>query len=166
MPFGKWGLLIFIYPIFCHYYCSRKRINIPRLKTIMKEKSFLEKNVRMDAQVAMNINGDINIYPAPWEEDQTPIMSERRVSYRGRITMMDSGQTEVKRYNIGSQMPLYDKLFCTEHCDVLRSQGGQLIEKWKFNNKLSIHQIWEIRKREKPLVDAYFLTIKEDLTWK
>ena len=76
---------------------------------------------------------------------------------------MDDGQTEVKRYNLGSQMPLYTKLFCTEHCEVMRSQGGKLIEKWKFDKKLNIHQIWDIRRREQPAVEAFFLAMKEDL---
>lgn len=123
----------------------------------------LYENVQMDAQVAMKVNGDINIYPQPWEKDWKPIMKPLKKSYRGRITMMDDGQTEVKRYNIGSQMPLYTKLFRTEHCEVMRSQKGQLIEKWKFDKKLSIHQIWEIRRREQPAVEAFFLAMKEDL---
>lgn len=126
--------------------------------------NILFENVQIDAQVAMKVNGDINIYPEPWEKDWGPIMSPLKKSYRGRITMMDDGQTEVKRYNIGSQMPLYTKLFCTEHCEVMRSQGGKLIEKWKFDKKLNIHQIWEIRRREQPAVEAFFVAMKEDLT--
>lgn len=86
----------------------------------------------MDAQVTMNVNGDINIWPEAWEAEKAPIMPERRVSYRGRITLMEDGQTEVKRYHIGSQLPLYRKLFSTEHCDIIRTQGGQLIERWRF----------------------------------
>jgi len=117
----------------------------------------------MDAQVAINLDGDINIYPCAWEAEQAPIMRPERVSYRGRITMMDDGQTEVKRYNIGSQMPLYRKLFSTEHCDVMMSQGGMLVERWKFDKKFNFHQVWDIRRREQPTVEAFFLTMKEGL---
>lgn len=117
----------------------------------------------MDAQVAINMNGDIHVYPEPWEVEQAPIMQPARKSYRGRITMMDDGQTEVKRYNIGLQMPIYSKLFSTEHCDVMRTVGGKLIERWKFDKKLTIHQIWDIRRREQPAVEAFFLAMKEDL---
>ena len=79
---------------------------------------------------------------------------------------MDDGNTQVKAYNIGSQGPRYKELFATEHCSVQLSQGGDIREVWKFDKKIPIFKVWEIRKREKPLVDAYFLTIKEDLTWK
>ena len=127
------------------------------------KKEILNKNVRMDAQVAINLNGDIHIYPEAYEAEQAPIMSPEKVSYRGRITMTDDGQAEVKRYNIGSQLPLYRKLFSTEHCDVLQSQGGMLVEKWKFHQKLNIHQVWEIRRREQPAVEAFFLAMKEDM---
>lgn len=120
-------------------------------------------NVQMDAQVEMNVNGDINIYPEAWEQEKAPIMSERKVSYRGRITMMEDGQAEVKRYHIGSQLPLYHRLFSTEHCDIIRTQGGQLIERWRFKKNLSIHQIWDIRRREQPAIEAFFLTMKEGL---
>ena len=126
-------------------------------------KEILNKNVRMDAQVAMNVNGDINIYPEPWEMEQAPIMQQAKTSFRGRITMMDDGQTKVKRYHIGSQMPIYNKLFATEHCDILCSVGGKLIERWKFDKKLNIHQIYDIRRREQPAVEAFFLAMKEDL---
>ena len=54
--------------------------------------------------------------------------------------------------------------FSTEHCDVLRSQGGVLLERWRFDKKLTIHQVWDIRRREQPAVDAFFLTLKEDNT--
>ena len=129
---------------------------------IMK-KNILFGNVRMDAQVGMNVNGNINIWPEPWEMENAPVMPERKVSYRGRITLMDDGQAEVKRYNIGSQLPLYHRLFSTEHCDIIRTQGGQLIERWKFKKTLNIHQIWDIRRREQPAVEAFLLAMKEDI---
>ena len=120
-------------------------------------------NVQMDAQVTMNVNGDINIWPEAWEAEKAPIMPERRVAYRGRITLMEDGQTEVKRYHIGSQLPLYRKLFSTEHCDIIRTQGGQLIERWRFKKNLSIHQVCDIRRREQPAVEAFFVTLKEGM---
>lgn len=123
-------------------------------------KNILLNDVRMDTQTAYFSNGDIHIYPCAYEADKAPILSEQKVSYRGRITMMESGETEVKRYNLGSQLPLYRKLYSTEHCEVIMSQAGNIYERWRFGKKLPIHQIWEIRKREMVQVDAFFKTLK------
>jgi hypothetical protein len=129
-------------------------------------KNILLNDVQMDTQTAFFMNGDINVFPMPYEAEKTPITTERKLSYKGRITVMDDGNTQVKAYNIGSQGPRYKELFATEHCSVQLSQGGDIREVWKFDKKIPIFKVWEIRRREKPLVDAYFLTIKEDLTWK
>ena len=117
-------------------------------------------DVRMDTQTAFFMNGDIHIYPCSYEQDKAPLTSENKVSYRGRITVMESGRREVKRYNLGTQLPLYQKLYSTEHCDVVMSQAGNIYERWRFGKKVPIHQIWEIHKREQPQVDAFFLTLK------
>lgn len=126
-------------------------------------KNILLDNVQMDTQTAFFVNGDIKVYPCSYEQDKAPITSDPKVSYKGRITVMEDGNTNVMAYNIGSQGPRYKELFATEHCSVLITHGGSLIERWKFKKKLSIHRIWEIRRREQPAVEAFFLTLKEDM---
>ena len=123
-------------------------------------KNILLNDVRMDTQTAFFMNGDIHVYPCDYEEYKAPIMSEKKASFRGRITLMENGEAEVKRYHIGSQPPMYRKLYSTEHCDVVMSQAGNVYERWRFDKKLPIYKIWEIRKREMPQVDAFFLTLK------
>lgn len=122
----------------------------------------LLKDVSIDSTTTFFSNGDMKVFPCPWSQDAGPVTSGKKVSYRGRITVMEDGQTEVKRYNMGSNPPLYRKLFCTEHCDVLQSAGGTITERWKFDRKLPIHLVWDIRRREQPAVDSFFLTLKED----
>lgn len=122
-------------------------------------------NVCMDTQTAFMMNGDINVYPMPYEADWAPITREKKVSYKGRITVMEDGNTTVKAYRIGSLGARYREVFSTEHCSVLLTHGGTLIERWRFDRKVKIHQVWEIRQREQPLVNAFFLTAKEDLAW-
>lgn len=126
-------------------------------------KSILLDNVQMDTQTAFFVNGDIKVYPCSYEQDKTPITSDTKVSYKGRITVMEDGNTNVMAYNIGSQGPRYKELFATEHCSVLMTHGGSLIERWKFKKKTPIHQIWEIRKRERTAVEAFFMTLMEDM---
>lgn len=122
--------------------------------------NLLLNDVRMDTQTAFFANGDIKIYPCSYEHEKTPILPTERISYRGRITMMEDGNAEVKRYNLGSQPSLYKEIYATEHCTVTMSRGGQICECWKFKKNLSIHDIWAIRKREQQKVNAFFQTLK------
>ena len=134
-------------------------------KVTIMNRNMLLKDVSIDSTTTFFANGDVRVYPCPWNEDVAPLTEGKRKSYRGRITVMEDGNTEVKRYHLGMNAPLYQKLFSTEHCDVLRSQGGTIMERWRFDKKLNIHQVWEIRRREQPSVNAFFLTLKEDNSW-
>ena len=128
----------------------------------MNNNNQILKDVSIDSTTTFFANGDVKIFPCPWNEDASPLNGQKKVSYRGRITVMEDGNTEVKRYKLGTNAPLYSKIFSTEHCDVLRSQGGVLLERWRFDKKLTIHQVWDIRQREQSAVNAFFLTLKED----
>ena len=77
-------------------------------------KNILLDNVQMDTQTAFFVNGDIKVYPCSYEQDKAPITSDPKVSYKGRITVMEDGNTNVMAYNIGSQGPRYKELFATE----------------------------------------------------
>ena len=73
-----------------------------------------------------------------------------------------NGDITVKAYRVGSHGPRYRKCFSTEHCEVLQADNGQLLERWKFAPHLSVHEVWKIRRREQPAVNAYYLTLKEN----
>lgn len=126
----------------------------------METKKLIDEELLLDAQVKIEENGNFCVAPLPWECTKALIMSENKVVIRGSITMMDDGTIEFHRYNIGSQLPLYNTLFKTEHCEVLLSRGGQLVERWKFDHKLSFHQVCAARKRERKEVDAFYRTVK------
>ena len=121
----------------------------------------LLKDVSIDSTTSFFANGDIKVYPCPWNENEEPVTAEKKVSYRGRITVMEDGKTDVKRYKLGTNPPLYTRLYSTEHCDVLRSQGGLLMERWKFDRRLTIHQVWDIRRREQAAIETYYQTLQD-----
>lgn len=123
-------------------------------------KLLYEENVQLDAQVKIEANGNFCVAPLPWECVKAPIMPDTKVVSRGSITMTDDGTIEFHRYNIGSQLPLYRTVFKTEHCDVLLSRGGMLVERWKFDRNLTFHQVCAARKRERRDVDAFFRAVK------
>ena len=119
----------------------------------MNKNIFIE-DVRMDTQTAFLANGNINIYPCSWEVEKTPITPDGRASYKGRITVEEDGRTRVSPYNIGSQGPRYIELFATEHCRVMMTQRGQIIEKWSFRPSLTSDDIRALRAESTPTMPA------------
>lgn len=128
----------------------------------MKKNNYLKQDVRMDTETLYQVNGDINVFACPWNPCTEPLTEGAKRSYPARITVMENGDVTIKAYRIGSQGPRYRKRFATEHCEVLQADSGQLIERWKFPPQLSIHDVWNIRRREQPAVNAYYLTLKEN----
>jgi hypothetical protein len=114
------------------------------------------KDVRMDTQTAFMANGNINIFPCSWEHEQSPITvgGEKR-SFRGRITVDEDGETHVVPYN-ESGNPRYEELFSTEHCRLLMTLGGSILEKWNFGGRMSMEEISEARRREMKFINAWF----------
>ena len=70
----------------------------------MKQNGFkqeiLLQAVKMDGSINFQTNGDINVYPCPWEEGKE-VTDGNRVRYRGGIEVDADGRTRVKRYNDG-----------------------------------------------------------------
>lgn len=131
----------------------------------MTQKTYLTEEVRMDTQATFLVNGDINIYPCVWESYKAPIMPEKQVTYKGRITVQDDGSTHVKAYRTGVQGPRYEELFATEHCRVMRTPGGKIIEKWSFRHSLTADEIRALRNLEGRRIDAYYISRKLETKW-
>lgn len=127
-----------------------------------KIKPLLLNNVQLDTETTYQVNGDIDVYACSWNQHVEPVTRETKCSYPARVTVMENGDVTVRAYRIGSNGPRYRKRFATEHCEVLQADGGQLVERWKFPPQLSIHDVWDIRRREQPAVNAYYLTLKEN----
>ena len=129
----------------------------------MKKEYFLQ-DVRMDTQTAFLANGNINIYPCAWEAEKAPITPDGRASYKGRITVEEDGCTRVSPYNMGTG-PRYIDLFATEHCRVMMTQRGQIIEKWSFRPSLTSDDIRALRDVEGRRIDAYYASRKLETRW-
>ena len=129
----------------------------------MKEMNLLQNNVQLHTETSYMVNGDIRVYVCPWNQSEEPMTEGAQRSYPARITVMETGEISVKAYRIGSQGPRYRKVFRTEHCEILKAEGGQLIERWKFAPHLSVHDIWQARQRETPAINAYYLTLQNNM---
>ena len=120
------------------------------------------KEVRMDTQTAFMTNGSIHIFPCAWEIEQAPITYGGRRAFRGRITVEEDGETRVVPYNSDGN-PRYEELYSTEHCRLLMTQGGSIIEKWHFGSRMSIGEIAESRRREMRYINAWFRSRKREV---
>ena len=123
------------------------------------------KDVRMDTQTAFLANGNINIWPCAWETDKVPFTEGKRASFRGRIQVEEDGRTRVTRYNTGSQGPLYTLLYETEHCQVMRTPRGKIIERWSFPPEFTADDIRVLRNLESPRIDAYYVSRRLQTKW-
>ena len=65
------------------------------MKKLNIKKQLLIQNVQMDGSVNFQTNGDINVFPCPWESDKV-VTNGNRVRYEGGIEVDADGRTRVK----------------------------------------------------------------------
>ena len=138
----------------------------------------LQQNVQMDGSINFQTNGDINVYPCPWE-DEKQVTGGERVRYRAGIEVDADGRTRVKRYNDGLQGPKHDVLYETPHGAVkitrplYRSDNGRRRLKdeyvyvtFKFPKKYGLALTKALYQEEADQILSYLKTRKEETIWK
>ena len=147
----------------------------------MKSTSFrpliLQQNVQMDGSINFQANGDINVYPCPWEDDKQ-VTNGERVYYRAGVEVDANGRTRVKRYNEGLQGPKHDVLFKTPHGAVkitrpqIRPYDGRrrmdeefVYVTFKFPKKYGVALMRSLYREEADEIMSYFKTRKEETIW-
>jgi len=142
------------------------------------KKQLLLQNVQMDGSINFQTNGDINIYPCPWESDKQ-VTGGERVSYRAGIEVDQDGRTRVKRYNVGKNGPMHDVLYETAHGAVkmtrpqIRPSDGRrrmneefVYVTFKFPKKYGLALTKTLYAEESDEIMSYFKTRKEETVWK
>ena len=137
----------------------------------------LQQNVQMDGSINFMTNGDINVYPCPWE-DEKQVTGGERVRYRAGIEVDVDGRTRVKRYNDGLQGPKHDVLYETPHGAVkitrplYRSDNGRRRLKdeyvyvtFKFPKKYGLALTKALYEEEADQILSYLKTRKEETLW-
>ena len=146
-------------------------------QTIFKE-LLLQQSVQMDGSINFQTNGNINIYPCPWEDDKE-VTNGERVRYRGGIEVDADGRTRVKRYKDGSKGPLHETLYETAHGAVKMTRpqirpynGRRRIDEeyvyvtFKFPKKYGLALTKALYQEEADEIMSYFKTRKEETIWK
>ena len=148
------------------------------MKQTSFKKQILQQNVQMDGSINFMTNGDINVYPCPWE-DEKQVTGGERVHYRAGIEVDADGRTRVKRYNDGLRGPKHDVLYETPHGAVkitrplYRSDNGRRRLKdeyvyvtFKFPKKYGLALTKALYEEEADQILSYLKTRKEETIWK
>ena len=142
------------------------------------KKQLLLQNVKMDGSVNFHANGDINIYPCPWENDKQ-VTNGGRVETRGRMAIEEDGTSSFKAYrsNTGPRRQL---LYSTRHAVVeanrpiyrndrkmptRRLDMEHIYVTFKFPKNLGLSLTKVLFEEEADEVMAYFKTRKEETVW-
>jgi len=141
------------------------------------KKQLLLQNVKMETQTMFHANGDINIYPCGWENQQVTSGGKREP--RGRMTIEEDGTSHFKAYRSGTG-PKRVHLFSTRHATVEMTRplyrtdrpGRQrrldmehVYVTFKFPKNLGLALTKAIYQEEADEVMAYFKTRKEETVW-
>ena len=143
------------------------------------KKQLLVQNVQMDGSINFMTNGDINVYPCPWE-DEKQVTNGERVRYEGGIEVDADGRTRIKRWNRGSRGPLHETLFETAHGAVkmtrpyfeASSRGSRrrldreyIYVTFKFPKKYGLALTKALYEDESDEILSYLKTRKEETIW-
>ena len=133
----------------------------------MKEQKRIVINgdVKMDTVTVYSEN-QIKVDACPWmREKADEVAPDGRLRLKGCTTIEPGAQLVFRPYRIGSQGSRYQILFKTEHCDVLQTQKGIVIEKWRFKPTMNATDIRKARQAEGKKIDAYYQSRKEETVW-
>lgn len=142
------------------------------MKPTIFRKHILQQNVQMDGSINFQTNGDINVYPCPWESDKE-VTNGSRVRYEGGIEVDADGRTRVKRWNRGSRGPMYETIFQTAHADVKITREnskhnpnrGRVKIDFSFPKKYPLELMKQLFRDETIEVAAYLATRKTNTLW-
>ena len=136
------------------------------------KKQILIQDVQLDASVNFQTNGDINVYPCPWESDKV-VTNGNRVKYKGGIEVDADGRTRVKRYNVGKNGPLYEVIFETAHAAVKLTREnskhnpnrGRVKIDFSFPKKYPLELMKQLFREEALEIAAWLMTRKTNTLW-
>ena len=121
------------------------------MKKFNFKKQILIQDVQLDASVNFQTNGDINVYPCPWESDKV-VTNGNRVKYKGGIEVDADGRTRVKRYNVGKNGPGKDN-------------RGRVKIDFSFPKKYPLELMKQLFHEETLEIAAWLMTRKTNTLW-
>ena len=118
--------------------------------------------IGMDTQTVFHANGDINIYPCAWEDEQ--VTDGGCQHHKGRMTVEEDGTSFFHAYrsNSGSR---YLRLYETANGEVKRTRTN-LIVKLTLPLGIGRSRIIEALTSQVEEIKNYIRSLKENTVWK
>ena len=131
-------------------------------KNFIHTQQILAGEIGMDTQTRFHVNGDVNIYPCPWADEQVTTGGCRRP--KGRMTIEEDGTSHFHayRHNSGSR---YTRLFMTANGEVKHTRQN-LIVKLVLPLGIGRLAIIEALTRQMAEIINYIRSLKEITLWK
>lgn len=131
-------------------------------KNFIHTQQILAGEIGMDTQTKFHVNGDVNIYPCPWADEQVTTGGCRRP--KGRMTIEEDGTSYFHAYrsNSGSR---YTHLFMTADGEVKRTCQNLIV---KLVLPLGIGRLAIIEALTSQMAEIinYIRSLKEITLWK
>lgn len=129
-----------------------------------KKRIVINGDVKMDTVTVYSEN-QIKVEACPWQRDKSvEVAPDGRLRMRGVTTIEPGAYMVFRPYKMGTGSR-YQILFKTEHCDVLQTQKGVVIEKWRFKATMNATDIRKARQTEGKKIDAYYQSRTEETVW-
>ena len=142
----------------------------------LQVQQILAGEIGMDTQTKFHVNGDVNIYPCGWVDEQVTTGGRRQP--RGRMTIEEDGTSFFKAYRTNTG-PKRELLFSTRHAvvemtrPIYRSdQPGKrrldmeyVYVTFKFPKNLGLALMKALYQEEADEIMSYLKTRKEETVW-
>ena len=147
-------------------------------KKNLQVQQILAGEIGMDTQTQFHVNGDINIYPCGWVDEQVTTGGCRQP--KGRMTIEEDGTSFFKAYRTNTG-PKREFLFSTRHAvvemtrpiyrtdrpgKVRRLDMEYVYVTFKFPKNLGLALTKALYEEEADEIMSYFKTRKEETIWK
>lgn len=146
-------------------------------KKNLQVQQILAGEIGMDTQTMFHVNGDVNIYPCPWAEQQVTNGGARHT--KGRMAVEEDGTSFFKAYRSNTG-PKRELLFSTRHAvvemtrpiyrtdrpgKVRRLDMEHIYVTFKFPKNLGLALMKSLFEEEADEVMSYLKTRKEETIW-
>ena len=130
-------------------------------KKTVNAQQILAGEIGMDTQTRFHVNGDVNIYPCSWVDEQVTTGGCRRP--KGRMTIEEDGTSYFRAYrsNSGSR---YQRLFETSNGEVKRTRQNLIV---KLVVPLGIGRLAIVKTLMSQMQEIvnYIMNLKEKTYW-
>ena len=128
----------------------------------MKKNIFIQ-NLRMETQTIFTENGNINIYPCPFELGQHIVSGGNSVRQKGCMVTEDDGTSRFRAYakDSGSR---YNTLFRTAHGEVKETRRNVIFQ-LRFPKRMGKALIQALLREEQEEQQAFVKTRREETNW-